>query len=305
MVHHETSLPLKGGGVAVFLFGDLQLGSQGFDDEAWEQFKQEFKSTPNAIGLGLGDYGDWLRPSMRSRVQGSISGDDSARSMMDDLVRSDQDKKGGVLDKMDFLKGRLIGLHSGHHEWEWGTGGNSTQRLCSALKAPYLGWMASTRLKLAYGALAKRTSKFTRTFAYTMVTMHGTGNGRFVGSDTNWMERNIVSAWDADFYARGHGCKAAAWHPFERNYVRTSGPCGVDKSTPDCMLIGGFNRSFTDGWQSSYAERAGFAPQPVSWGVLRIRRTQDIASANIKGLSGKKTRTLRVETLIRRPDRDV
>ena len=73
MVNHESRLSLEWRKpVSVFFFGDLQSGVDGFSEEAWEKFKSEFKSTPNSWAIGLGDYGDWLRPTMRARLYGAL-----------------------------------------------------------------------------------------------------------------------------------------------------------------------------------------------------------------------------------------
>ena len=52
--------------MTLFLFGDIQYDNQnGFAKEAWEQFKSDFKKTPNAWALGLGDYNDFVRPTIQ------------------------------------------------------------------------------------------------------------------------------------------------------------------------------------------------------------------------------------------------
>ena len=55
------------------------------------------------------------------------------------------------------------------------------------------------------------------------------------------------------------------------------------------MNVGGFCQSYTDGWKSSYAERAGYNPQPLTYGVIRIRLTQRKADDNKFGRKAKRT----------------
>jgi hypothetical protein len=244
----------------IFFFGDLQWGAPGFDNYAWEEFKREFKSTPNAWALGLGDYGDWLRPSMRAPLKASMTKDKSARVMMDDMIRRKQDD---LINKMAFLEGKLIGLHQGHHCWEFASGDNSDMRICSALKTKYMGWMADTRLMFK-GYREKDT------LALTMVSMHGTGNSRYTGTDSRWLDQNIVPAFDAEVYVKGHGCKADAWSPFERQIVKRKGAIGLARQKLYCLNVPGFSRGYTNGWDSSYVEQAGFQPQPLGWGIMRV-----------------------------------
>lgn len=266
MIHQIADLKIGyGDGATVFLFGDLQwtLDGHGFAEEAWEEFRKDFKSTPNAYAIGLGDYGDWLRPSMRAKIQSSASGDKSALKQMDDMVRRMQDS---LLEKMEFLKGRLVGLHNGHHCWEFTSGDNSDMRLCSALKTSYLGWMASTRLVFTPPAKGQKGG-----FAHVLVSMHGTGSARFSSTDARWLEANIVPAWTADSYAKGHSCKSNVWSPFKRFDIRRRGPVGVREEIVTCFNVPGFNNGYTNGWDSSYVERAGFLPQAVGYSKMEFK----------------------------------
>ena len=66
MLHHGKVFKLKTSEMlSIFIFGDLQFrrNDDAFDRNGWEQFKDEFKSTPNAWAIGLGDYEDFLRQS--------------------------------------------------------------------------------------------------------------------------------------------------------------------------------------------------------------------------------------------------
>lgn len=294
MIHHGRSFKIRTSEtLSVFLFGDLQFrrNDDAFDSSAWEQFKDEFKSTPNAWAIGLGDYEDFLRPTMRARVQASVAGDDSARQQIDDRVRSEQE---AIIKEMSFLEGKIIGLHSGHHEWEFCTGDNSTQRLCLALKAPYLGWMASTRISV--------TSDGKDGNIYTIVSMHGTGSAQAASTDAKWLETRIVPAFEADHYVRGHSCKSIAWTPFERHSIRRCGPCGENVKPVRCINVGGFNKGYTDGWRSSYVERSGMIPQAVGWGVIRLKAIFPNSQFKPKEYGVRhRSRTLSVDHLSRHP----
>ncbi len=295
MVHHGTRIHLDPThGATLFVFGDRQQGSAGYRAEAWQEFKHEFQTTKNAWAIGLGDYGDWLRPSMRSRLTDALAKDDSARAMMERDVLRGHDE---IIKDMEFLKGKLIGLHEGHHLWEFAHGGNTDQRLASALKAPYLGWSAATRLTLHYGAPSEIKSQ--HNFIHTIISTHGNANGRKVHSALAYLE-NYAQAWIADSYLMGHGCKSANHVPFKRSHVRREGPFGVNTQIPRCIVVGGFAEGFTDGWKSDYVERAGFQPQPLSYALLRFKRVQRQDEMIKNGLSVERgTYTLRVEAVNR------
>jgi len=295
MIHHITRLNPGYAAASIYVFGDRQQGSTGYLKEAWEEFRNQFKREKNAVALGLGDYGDWLRPTMRERIYSSLAKDDSARHQLDDIVRKNHDE---IIDDMEFLKGKLIGLHEGHHNHTFLNGGSTDQRLAAALKAPFLGWTASTRLVI------QDPAKDGSGYVYTIVSTHGNANGRRVGAAVNWMEQNIVAGFTADQYIMGHGCKSANFVPSERSVIRRVGPPGIDRQLPRCLIVGGFARCYTDGWNSDYGERSGFTPQPIGWGIIRLKigtkRAQQLAKGVSTGRLGSKA--LSVEQINVTPD---
>lgn len=296
MIHHISTPRFDSKhGVDVFVFGDRQQGpddqdgkpSGGYLREAWQEFRREFKASPNPYGLGLGDYGDFLRPTMRHALAGALGKDDSAKQMVDNMVLKAHDK---ILDEMQFLERRLIGIHEGHHNHGFMNGTNTDQRLAAALRAPYLGWSASTRL-----VLKLRPDSVGRSHVVTIISTHGNANGRKVPTALSWMENNFAASWIADVYAMGHGCKSANMAPFERQTVRREGPAGVSRSIPRILVVGGFTRAYTDGWRSDYVERNGMAQQPISWGIIRLRPVWNKTAMLAKGVKSGRSGTLTID----------
>lgn len=289
MIHHMTRVPIEyGHGLTIFCFGDLQWGADGFDLEAWHEFRDEFKKTKNAWALGLGDYEDWLRPSVRGKVLSAVSSDDSARQQLDNRIRRMQDE---LLDEMEFLKGKCIGIHSGHHDFEFTDGSKSSQRIAAALKAPYIGWMASTRLCLNR-SVNKRDNK--ANWTYTIVSTHGNANARKTGGAANWAENNL-EAWDCDHVIVGHCCKSLAWVPQERMYIKRHGAPGVERRIKRYMQVGGFHRGYGDKANASYVERNAFPPQPLGWGIIKFRISQSVLARQANGLINPESKALCVE----------
>ncbi len=293
MKHQITRLPISAkDGISIFVFADLQEGSAGFDEEAWLQFLDHLEATPNAYAIGLGDYQDFLRPSMRTRLQASISGDTSAAQMLENMIVQDQDRF--IKKYFTRLKGKLLGLHSGHHEYELLNGSNTSMRLASAMGCPYLGWSASTRLVLEAGGKGKGKG---HNYAYTIVSTHGNGGGRNATGDIRALNE-MVNSFVCDQVIRGHSCKAVSFMPVRRYVIRRQGPAGYETQIPRAMNVGGFCRSYTDGWKSSYAERAGYMPQPLTYGVIRIRISQRRDNDNKFGNKPKRPATyLEVENV--------
>ena len=79
----------KGSHATLFIGGDFQFHSSGFKDAIFQDFKKDFLSSPNPYFIGLGDYGDFLRPSLRNRVAEVLTQDPDARKELDDIVTQD------------------------------------------------------------------------------------------------------------------------------------------------------------------------------------------------------------------------
>lgn len=288
-------------GFELYFFGDRQEGARGYVPEAWEAFKDEFiNSKRKKAAIGLGDYGDWLRPSLRPAVKGSLGKDDSARRMLDKAILKEHDK---IIGAHEFLKGHLIGLCEGHHNWTTLDQINLDQRLATALNARFLGFAATVRLVLRSmyeGKVHRGKNGHCDTGRVaTLFATHGNANGRKVSGALAWAENNLANSILADLYVIGHGCKSGNDAPNERTEIRRIGPPGVKRSVPRIMAVGGFCRGYTNGWESDYIERAGMSPQPLGWGKIIFRLVQRMPQQIAGGLTGRKSRTMDISCINR------
>lgn len=288
-------------GFELYFFGDRQEGSVGYLPEAWADFKDEFKrSKRKKAAIGLGDYGDWLRPSLRPAVSGALGKDDSARRMLDKAILKEHDK---IIDAHSFLEGYMIGVHEGHHNWTTLDQINLDQRLATALKTRFLGFTATTRLVLRAmydGNVARRKDGYcTNGHVVTLFSTHGNANGRKVPGALAWVENNLANSILADLYVIGHGCKSGNDAPNERVEVRRVGPPGIKRSVPRIMAVGGFTRSYTDGWESDYVQRAGMSPQPPGWGVIRFKLVNTVNKSIAHGITSRRSKQMDISCINR------
>jgi hypothetical protein len=285
---HEKRITLPhSSSIRIFVFGDSQIGAKGFDENMWSAFEREFKSTKNAYAIGLGDYSDFLRPTMRSKITGALSGDRSAQEELDEIVRESTKT---LIKRMSFLKGHIIGLHSGHHEWEFLDGTNTTQQICQGLGATYLYWTAYTVLKFQSGK--KGVSS---TSAMKIFSTHGSGGGSFSSSDLGNLEKKIAPYWVADLYLRGHSSKLEMI-PIELNDVTLKGPIPrMVKKTRWAVNVGGFMAGYVNG-PASYVERNSMPPACLGWAHI------DVKFGNKVSADGKRLTGISIQPTLRSPN---
>lgn len=285
------------GGFELWIAGDKQMGSSGYVAEAWQDFRTAFKrSRRTKAFLGLGDYCDWLRPSLRPILKGALGKDDSARRMLDKAILKQHDE---AIDDMEFLKGYCLGLHEGHHNWTTLDGINLDQRMSTALGSRFLGFAATSRLVLRpiYATRRGGIPGNGSNHVVTMMTTHGNANGRKVAGALSWAENNLASAFHADIYIVGHGCKSGNSAPFERNEIKRIGAPGLRRTVPRILAVGGFCRGWTDGWTSDYVEQAGMSPQALGYAKITFRLVRRKESALAAGCLGRQTKTLDIEVV--------
>jgi hypothetical protein len=274
---NEMRLPLQRGGKAtLFIFSDMQWGTEGFSEEMWNEFEGDFRSTKNAYAIGLGDYDDWVRWTVRRPMTDSTAGDGSVRKRLDKMVMTGVDE---LARKMSFMKGRLVGLHSGHHEWDFATGANSTEILCQKLDATYLGWLAYSVIKV--GSCKPNAAAY----SFKIFSTHGSGGAMFSSADLGNLEKKIAPYWIADLYLRGHSSKLEMI-PMELNDVTVNGPePKLIKRTRWLVNCGGFMAGYVVG-EDSYVERNNMPPAAQGYAKCEIQLTNHLKDAMGHDMTG-------------------
>jgi len=276
-------------GAVIYCFGDEQRGSQGFGtyrvrsqkaigpgQDCFDEMVYQFQKEPGRkYALHMGDAWDFIRPTMRARIEAPLVHDGSAKVQIDDMVRRAQDAD---LKQYAPFEGRMIGSHEGHHSWKFSEGVTTDQRLAAAMKSRFLGWIGATRLRIRLEG-TKRDSGYVK----TLLSTHGQGGSRTAGSDAKYIDE-LAKGFMADIYVRGHSCKSLVHPAMSRREIRRSGPLGITQSTPWYINTPGMCEGYTDGWNSSYAERAGYIPQSLGWCVIRLKLVRRKDHAQQRGL---------------------
>jgi len=249
----------------IFLFGDLQMGANGFRDDLWQNMKKRFLHNPNSFALGLGDYSDFARMTDRDALQSVLNRNQSLRQQQDDMV---MDKVIKISEMLSFMKGRILGLHLGHHDWEFISGGNMTTRLCEILKCAYMGFEAMWILKLNHG---KPTSK-NHSNNLKIYSTHGSANGRNQTAPMNQLAANIVPYWpNCAMYITAHACRGGSL-PIPHNDLIDSAEAPIPVKSTRYIIQ---NSGFMEGRpidEDSYVGRKNMPDVSLGWTEIDIIR---------------------------------
>jgi len=183
-------------------FGDIHRDSHNCDVGRWKDFLQRAKEEDdeNTRYLGMGDYFDFASYS-EQRALRSAKLHESTIIKLDENVRKDVQ---GLACELGFMKGRLLGLIEGNHDWTYADGKTATKELSERLGCKCLGNLTYIRMKIAVLSTKKIR------LAVDIFAAHGKSSGKLVGTSFNTVDDMKKVAPDADIYIMGHDHKKGA-----------------------------------------------------------------------------------------------
>ena len=241
---HMVKLPRKGGVIKIVPFGDIHRDSHNCDVDRWKAFLEKCRTEDDEYTyyIGMGDYSDFASYSERKQLHYLH---ESTSDKMDKWAMHDVDT---LLEELSFMKGRIIGLHHGNHEWQFQDGQLASEKMCEELGCPFLGYASHTTLHVtnAGGGLA---------MPITIFSSHGKGGGRLLGSPYNSLEKMSDIFHDEDIYLMGHD-----HHKGALSQTRLNVHNGIVKQKRQWF---GRTGSFLKGWVTdtpSYVVGAMYSP---------------------------------------------
>lgn len=230
-VKKSTKAEVPWGDVLIMPFGDIQFGADGVD---MDRFKRDFEwgMEHGAYFIGMGDFVDVASPSNRAKIKGAGFYDSVKAALEDSAERH-------LEDIMTVLRGseeRWLGLHEGHHFWEFEDGTTTDTRLATLLKAPFLGTCALTRVKMV-------RPRSGQTLTYDIWSHHGAGGGQALAAPLTKLEK-VASAFDADMFLINHFQRSGAI-PKDWLYVNKAGV--LKHKQRYLVATGGYMRGYTQG----------------------------------------------------------
>lgn len=251
---HNFTIPVKELDKPIYIFpwGDVHRYAPLCDVPKWLDFLSWAKSKKNAYFLGMGDYDDLASYSER-RLLNSTDLHESTQATLDEIY-SERVKK--LLNEIDFMKGRIVGLIEGNHYGQLQSGMTTTQMMCDKLKCKYLGVSSFVRLSFPF----KHKSA-----CVDMWVHHGRGASRLAGGSINTVEQMSGIA-EAQIYLMGHDHRKSVAMKSRLHRADT-------KLCMKKVLLGrtgSFLRGYVDE-QPSYVARASMIPTDL--GVIKIELT--------------------------------
>jgi len=130
---------------------DVQYGSTACSSDKFRRWINRLLDAYSSdeyqlLFLGLGDYTDSIRPSMRRKYK--QSGVDEDEHFETGLLELLEDHQEGFLKLVEGTEGKWIGMLEGHHYFDYGNGVTSDTKLADRLETTFLG--DCTRIHLLF-----------------------------------------------------------------------------------------------------------------------------------------------------------
>lgn len=248
--------------------GDFQLGSPGTD---LRHLKEHVKwgVDHGVMFLGMGDYTDFLSPSNRRYLKNSGLYD-TAVDIIETIGHQHIDT---LMEILEPTKGMWIGMHEGHHLFEFGDGTTTDTELCRLLDAPFLGTAALSRLQFR--------DNHNHNAECLIWSHHGEGSS---STDPVARLKKVAPGFpQVDVFVQGHNTKLGSEAV---NNIWFYGPPGDLRMRSKKQLFvasGGFMTGYTQGSKfagraaGSYVERGMMRPSAIGAPIIYVepRRKED------------------------------
>ena len=239
----------------VMFIGDIQWAGKKAHGSALGKLKENIAEglERGAYFVGMGDMIDFMSPSNRQRLRAAALYD-TAEDVIDEKAMELVYELYELALKS--TKGRWLGMVEGHHFSQLKTGDTTDMRLCTMLKAPFLGTCGLLHLVFTRGARAKT--------GVNLWVHHGHGNGQTSYYPLARLERFAADQEGVDVFAIGHTTKLGVIRKNRMGYVWKAGSRGkAYHRTVYLIGTGGYSRAYVEGSKQGQVPRGGYAEQQM------------------------------------------
>lgn len=253
--------------------GDIQLGSPGVDVARLRKHIA-WGVDHGVFFLGMGDYTDFLSPSNRRYLK-NAGLYDTATDLIEEWHRRHLEELKDILAP---TRGMWLGLHEGHHYFEYGDGTTSDTELARSLEAPFLGTAAVTRLTFR--------DKAQHSVECLIWSHHGEGGGQ---DPLNRLLKVAPGFPQIDIFVQGHNSQIDARPKDNLWFYGGPGELRMRDKTQMFVATGGFMRGYQQGSRhagragGSYVERGMMRPSAIGGPLISVtpRRTKEYSELDI------------------------
>ncbi len=280
LVQHTLQMKSFSVPVTIIPFGCIHADDPGFREDLWAQCVKEIMETENCIGIGMGDYKNWVRGTARKHLR-SYTADEDSWKELDRMVRGEVERFVFKGLKPMAKAGKLVGLSEGNHYHQFIDGTTDTQYMCQLLEVPYLDKPAFLRLNIK-----RADGKGVRVFK--ILLHHGDWSGGYtrVGGDVNAAEMKALG-FDFDIYFYGHTHRLWGIH-MPSLTIPTRGELQVIERPRAFMRCGSFVAGYVPEC-ANYVQKKLLPPTHVGYGRVSIHfyREYDAAKSARKAKTKK------------------
>jgi len=217
--------------------------------------------------IGLGDYTDSIRPSIRRKLrQSDIDEDEHIETAILELLEKHQE---GFLNLVDGTQGKWIGMLEGHHYFDYGMGDTSDTRIAEKLGAPFLGDCA--RIHLMFERLKPNSTP--SSIDFQIWCHHGEGGGMMPGAPLNKLNP-IKAQFEADCFLMAHQHKTVTAKVDWCYDVKQKGKYVMTHKEISLTCTGGWLQGYQQGSRSGFRAGGHYPEQrmltPLALGGVRV-----------------------------------
>jgi len=235
--------------------GDLQYGAMGAD---LDKFKRhvDWCMEHNAYFIGMGDMVDVASPSGRMKIVNA----GFYESIIGALEDHAEQAMNVVLDVLKGTEERWLGMHRGHHYWDFGTDIDRNHQttdtlMAAALNTPYLDWSALT--VLTFDSSGQECQ---------IHSTHGSGSSVTMSGPLLKLEKRSITFPEVDIFLEGH-CARKAGYPKDALVTRNG---QLYSKRRIFALTGGFAKGYLVG-KTTYVEDALMTPLNLGAPLIFVR----------------------------------
>jgi hypothetical protein len=262
VVRHRITIPSLDTRIKLVPFSDVHRHHPACDVERWKHFLERCRKDDDeyTLYLSLGDLDDLCSDSER-KILNDDELHESTKYNLDQYAAAQTLR---LADELRFMKGRLIGMVSGNHLWDFDQQGQwaregiftTTDLLCRELQTKWLGSLAFIRVSVKVANRGGRHS-------IDIVAAHGKAGGKLVGTSINQVKDLKEIFPTADVYCQGHDHQKGCW-PI--TCLEVTNQMTVKQKRQWLCRTGSFLRGYVPGCDSYVVGRLY---RPTDLGVIR------------------------------------